>query len=388
MNTILIKGGKIYTITQGILEKGDVLLVDGKIAAIGTELEAPTGAKIIQAEGKVVMPGIVESHGHVGAWGDPIMRSTMDDNEATHWNTAQLHLADALNPDDPAIKEVLAAGVTTLCSLPGSANIIGGTGFTMKLRGRTTEEMIIPGTTVMKMALGENPKRVYGEGKKQFPATRMGNAAALREALVTARNYKLKQETAIKEGKALPDRDLKLEALVKVLNREYICRIHAHRADDILTAIRIAEEFDLAYVIEHCTEGYKIADVLAAKKVKATVGPLLMEHSKHELWNVSLQNPALLEKAGVCLSLQADSAAETKWLPLHVGIAIREGLTEETAFRAVTITAAEILGLADRLGSLEVGKDADIAIFDGHPFCNLSRCEMVIIDGVIEYETK
>ena len=386
MGAILIKGGKVYTIANGILENGDVLVEGGKITAVGTGLTAPEGAKVIDAAGKVVMPGIIDSHSHLSLFGDPSIWATSDGNEMTHWNTAQLRGSDALNPEDPAIKEVLAAGVTTVYTGPGSANIIGGTGFAMKLRGQTADEMIIPGTEAMKMALGENPKRVYGEMKKQYPATRMGNAAALREALVAATNYMHKIEQAEKDGKPLPDRDLKLEAMVKVLKREYVCRIHAHRADDILTAIRISEEFNLDYIIEHCTEGYKIADILAAKNVRATIGPLLMGHSKHELWNVTLKNPGILAKAGVTITIQADTSAGTKWLPMHVGLAIREGLDEETAFRAVTLTAAEILGIGDRMGSLEVGKDADIAIFNGYPFSNLTSCEIVLIDGKVEYE--
>ncbi|MCL2498231.1 MAG: amidohydrolase [Symbiobacteriaceae bacterium] len=383
---ILIKGGKVYTIANGVLEKGDVLIEGCKIKAVAAEIPVQEGWEVIDACGKTVMPGIIDSHSHLSLFGDPSIPATSDGNEMTNWNTAQLRGSDALNPEDPAIKEVVEAGVTAVYTGPGSANIIGGTGFVMKLRGRTADEMIIPGTEAMKFAIGENPKRVYGEGKKQYPATRMGIAAALREALLAGQHYLKKIETAEKEGKPLPDRDLKLEAVGKVLKRELVARMHAHRADDILTCIRIAEEFNLDYIIEHCTEGYKIADILAEKKVRATIGPLLMGHSKHELWNVTLENPAILAKAGVTITLQADTSAGTKWLPMHVGLAMREGLPEEDAFRAVTLTAAEILGLGDRMGSLEPGKDADIAIFDGFPFSNLTSCEMVFIDGKVIYK--
>lgn len=385
---VLIKGGKVYTIANGILECGDVLIEDGKIIEVAAQIAEKDGMQVIDATGKHVMPGLIDSHSHISLFGDPQIWATSDGNEMTHWNTAQLRGSDALNPDDPAIAEVVQAGVTCVYTGPGSANIIGGTGFVMKLRGKTADEMIIPGTEGMKMALGENPKRVYGEGKKQFPATRMGNAAALREALVAAQNYQKKIEQAQKEDKPLPDRDLKLEALVRVLNRELPARIHAHRADDILTAIRISEEFGLDYVIEHCTEGYKIADILAEKKVRATIGPLLMGHSKHELWNVTLENPGLLAKAGVTVAIQTDTSSGTKWLPVHVGLAIREGMDVEAAFRSVTLTPAEIIGVADRMGSLEAGKDADIAIFDGFPFSNMTHCEMVFIDGEVIYERK
>lgn len=383
-----IRGGKVYTITNGTLENGTVLIENGKIKAVGSKIAIPKGATIVEAAGKTVMPGMIDSHSHISLFGDPSLPATSDGNEITNYNTAELRGMDSLNPDDPAIPVVRAAGITTVYTGPGSANIIGGTGFAMKLRGRTVDEMVIPGTEGMKMALGENPKRCYGEMKKVFPATRMGNAAALRLSLVAAQNYLNKIEQAEKDGKPLPDRDLKLEAVGRVLKREIKARIHAHRADDILTAIRISEEFNMDYVIEHCTEGYKIADILAAKHVQATVGPLLMGHSKHELWNVSLQNASILAKAGVKVGLQADTAADTKYLPINIGICMREGLSEEDAFRGVTIVAAEILGLEDRLGSLEAGKDADIAIFDGYPFCNLTHCDMVFIDGEVVFERK
>ncbi|MCL2497632.1 MAG: amidohydrolase [Symbiobacteriaceae bacterium] len=380
---ILIKGGKVYTISHGVMEKGDILVENGKIKEVAADIAVTADMEVIDASGHSVMPGIIDSHSHISFIGEPSLWATSDGNEATSWNTAQLRGRDALNPNDPGIPAIVAAGITTVYTGPGSANIIGGTGFVMKLRGRTANEMIIPGTEAMKMALGENPKRVYGEGKKQFPATRMGNAAALREALVAASNYMHKIELAEKEGKPLPDRDLKLEAMVKVLKREYTCRIHAHRADDILTAIYISEEFNLDYIIEHCTEGYLIADILAEKKVRATVGPLLMGRGKHELWNVTLANPGLMAKAGVSISLQADAGADTKWLPYHVGLAIREGLDITTAFRAVTLTSAEHIGVADRVGSIEVGKDADIAIFNGFPFDNLVSCVLTMIDGKV-----
>lgn len=383
-----IRGGKVYTITNGTLENGTVLIENGKIKAVGSKIAIPKGATIVEAAGKTVMPGMIDSHSHISLFGDPSLPATSDGNEITNYNTAELRGMDSLNPDDPAIPVVRAAGITTVYTGPGSANIIGGTGFAMKLRGRTVDEMVIPGTEGMKMALGENPKRCYGEMKKVFPATRMGNAAALRLSLVAAQNYLNKIEQAEKDGKPLPDRDLKLEAVGRVLKREIKARIHAHRVDDILTAIRISEEFNMDYVIEHCTEGYKIADILAAKHVSATVGPLLMGHSKHELWNVSLQNASILAKAGVKVGLQADTAADTKYLPINIGICMREGLSEEDAFRGVTIVAAEILGLEDRLGSLEAGKDADIAIFDGYPFCNLTHCDMVFIDGEVVFERK
>lgn len=383
---IAIKGGRIITITQGTIEGGVILVDNGKIVAIGQDVTIPEGAEVIDATGKTVTPGLIDAHSHISLFGEPQVPATADGNEMTNPITPQLRGSDALNPFDPAIPIVRAAGFTTLYTGPGSANLVGGTGMAIKLRGRTAEEMIVPGTEAMKMALGENPKRVYG-GQKKAPSTRMANASVLREALIEAQNYLNKIDRAIEEAgdKApkLPDRNLKLEMLGKVLKRELKARIHCHRADDMITAIRIAEEFNLDYSLEHATEGYKIADILAEKQVTCVVGPLLMGPAKHELWEVKLETPGLLVKAGVRVCLQADTSSATKYLPIHVGIAIAHGMPEEEAFKAVTIYPAELIGAADRVGSLEVGKDADIAIFNGHPFCNFTKCELTMIDGKV-----
>lgn len=386
-----IVNGKLVTITGGIIESGSLVIKGNKIAALGKEIPIPAGAKVVDAAGKWVLPGFIDAHSHVAIYGEPAVWANMDLNEMTGPNQAQLRAIDALNPDDPALNDLVSAGITTVYTGPGSANIIGGTGIAIKTTGRTPEEMIIPGTEAMKIALGENPKRVYGEQKKKYPATRMGNAALLRESLVAAQNYLCKieqaQKEALTENKELkhPDRDLKMEALGKLLRREMKARIHCHRKDDILTAIRIAEEFNLDFVIEHCTEGYKIADILAAKGVKATVGPLLLTRDKMELNEITLKNPGILTKAGVKIALQVDGNSDTRWLPLHAGIAVREGMDEAEAFRAITINAAEILGINHRLGSLEEGKDADIAIFSGNPLFTYTVCEQTYINGKLVY---
>lgn len=390
---LAIVNGKIYTITQGIIEKGAVLIENGKIKAVGKDIGIPEGTQIIDAKGKVITPGLIDAHSHLAVFGQPSVRAHADGNEATNPVTPHLRGIDSLNPQDPAIADVLTGGVTTVYTGPGSANIIGGTGFAMKLRGKTAEEMVIPGTEGMKMALGENPKRVYGEMQKKMPRTRMGNAAILREALVKAQNYlkkieKAKEKEAAGDTANYPDRDLKMEALGRVLKREIKARIHAHRADDIMTAIRIAEEFGLDFVIEHATEGYLIADVLAKKNVPCTVGPLLMGRAKMELVNVTLKNPGILAKRGVKIAIQCDTTTNTRWLGLHAGLAVREGMPEDEAMKAITINAAEILGIADRVGSIEVGKDADIVVWSGHPFCSLSVAEKVFIEGRVVYERK
>jgi imidazolonepropionase-like amidohydrolase len=389
---IAIHNGRLVTITGGVIENGTLIMDGTTIQAVGKGIRIPPGSEIVDATGKWVLPGLIDAHSHLALYGEPSVWANMDINESTNPNTAQLRAIDAINPDDPAIGDLRSAGITAVYTGPGSANVIGGTGIVIKTWGRTSDEIAIPGTEGMKMALGENPKRVYGDYKKRYPATRMGNAAVLREALVAAQNHldKIAQTVAeaTREDKPLkmPERDLKLEALGRVLRREIKARIHCHRKDDILTAIRIAEEFNLDYVIEHCTEGYKIADILGAKAVWATVGPLLMNREKMELNEVSLRNPGILAKAGVKVALQVDGASDTRWLPLFAGIAVREGMDEEEAFRAITINSAEIIGVSNRMGSLEVGKDADVAIFSGHPFYTYTVCEQTFINGKSVYQ--
>lgn len=380
---LAIVNGKVYTVTQGVFEQGTVLIDGGKVVSCGPDVEVPPGAEVIDAEGKVVTPGLIDSHSHLAVFGEPSVWATADGNETSDPNTAQVRGIDSLNPQDPAIPDVVAGGVTCVYTGPGSANIIGGTGFAMKLRGRTAEEMLIAGTEAMKMALGENPKRVYGDMQKKYPKTRMANAAVLRESLLKAKNYLEK----IKKGNSV-ERDLKLEALGKVVAGEMKARIHAHRADDIMTAIRVLEEFGVDYIVEHCTEGFMIADILGAKRIRATVGPLLMGRGKMEIINTTLKNPGILAKAGVKVAIQCDTSSGTKWLALHAGLAVREGMCPREALRAITINAAEILGIADKVGSLESGKDADVVIWSGHPFHTTTVAEKVFIDGKLVHERK
>ncbi len=380
-----IVGGKIYTVTNGIIEEGTVLVENGKITAVGANVPVPADAEVIDAKGMVVTPGFIDAHSHICLWGEPNVPMVMDYNEMSSPVTAEVRGMDSINPQDPAVKLVREHGVTSVFTGPGSANIIGGTGVALKLRGLTVEDMMYPGTEAMKMALGENPKRVYGSRNVE-PQTRMGNAAVLRKALVKAQNYLGKIEQAEKDGKPLPDRDLQLEMIGKVLKGEMVARIHSHRADDILTAIRVAEEFGIKYTIEHCTEGYKVVDILVEKNVKAVIGPLLMGPTKHELWDVRIETPGILAKAGMDISIMTDVAGGTRWLPEHVGLAIRAGLPEDKALESVTINPARLIGIADRVGSLEVGKDADIVMWNGNPFCNLVSCVMTMIDGDVYYQ--
>jgi imidazolonepropionase-like amidohydrolase len=299
-----------------------------------------------------------------------------------------------------AFQDLIEAGITTVLTGPGSANLIGGQWICVKtLPTPNINEMILKEPAGMKMALGENPRRVYGS-QKRVPSTRMGNAAVLRSALVDAQNYLDKWEQYVEELAAFdetapgdrgkkpkpPERSLKLEALGKLLKRELKARIHAHRADDILTAIRIGEEFNLDMTIEHATEGYKIADILAEKKIPVTVGPIFTSRYKYELRDRTPTNPGILAKAGVKVAIQTDQMSAVKYLTINAALAVREGMPEAEAIRAITINAAEIIGVADRVGSLEVGKDADISVFSGHPFDYKTLAESVFVDGNLVYQ--
>ena len=383
---IAIVHGKLLTVTQGVMEDGTLLIDNGKITAMGTDITVPEGAEILDAAGKWVTPGLIDAHSHLSGLNEPAwMPSTMDANEITDPVTAQVRMLDAFNPFDEAIPKVRNAGFTTCCTLPGSANVIGGIGFSFKLKqASAVQDMMIPGTEVMKMALGENPKRCYGPDKK-MPMTRMGTGAVLRETLFNARVYSDKLLKAEADPTIQVEPNFRLDPLVPVVRGERRCRIHCHQADDIVTAIRIAEEFHLKYAIEHCTEGYKIKEFLKEKDITAVVGPLKMGPMKFEIWGCRQDTPAVFEKTGINFCLTADGASDTVWLPSDVGIAMRYGLSFQTALESVTIRPARLLGLENRVGSLEVGKDADVAVFDGMPFENLTSCLATIIDGKIEH---
>ena len=312
---LAIANGKVLTITQGTFDPGTVLIDGSKIAAVGSDVKIPTGAEVYDASGKVVMPGLIDAHCHVAVFADGVGWEHSDGNEMTDPITPHMRALDAVHPEDLAFKDLIAAGVTTVLTGPGSGNLIGGQGICIKTAPKpTVDEMILLEPAGMKMALGENPKRVYGDQKKT-PSTRMGNAAVLRTALIDAQNYLAKWRRYDEEMSAYqakvdagekggevpkpPDRDLKLEALGKVLRRELKARVHAHRADDMLTAIRIAEEFGLELTLEHATEGYKIASILAAKRIPVTAGPILFSRAKVELREMTPKNPGIMAKAGV-----------------------------------------------------------------------------------------
>jgi len=376
---LAITNGKIQTITQGIIENGTVLIEGNKIKEVGANVAIPADATVIDARGGWVTPGLIDVHTHLagGFVGQNTMPGDADLNEGSDPITPNMRAIDFVNPFDFAVEKTRDAGFTTVYTMPGSANLIGGMGTAIKLRGKTADQMAIPGTETMKFALGENPKRFYGANGKA-PKTRMGSAGMVRETLTKAIEY----SDALKAGDK-PKFDAKLHALVPVVRGEMLCRMHAHRADDIMTHVRIAKEFGLKFVIEHATEGWKVADVLASEGVTCIVGPMTIGMIKRELWELRLDNTAQLEQAGVNFCITEDDALATQYLPSHIGLAMREGLSEQTAFEAVTIRPAKVMGLEHRIGSLEAGKDADVAVFGGHPFCNMSPCQLVVIDGEV-----
>jgi len=382
---ILIKNGKILTMADKNYERGSILIDNGKIIAVGEEVEAPKDAMVIDAEGKIVMPGMIDAHCHLGMWEDSLGFEGADGNEETDPVTPHLRAIDGINPMDRTFEEAREGGITTVCTGPGSANVIGGTFTIIKTYGKRIDDMIVKEPAAMKIAFGENPKTVYNE-KKQMPTTRMATAAILREQLMKAKEYKEKLERAKEDPDKKPDFDMKMQALLKVINKEIPLKAHAHRADDVFTAIRIAREFDVDITLDHCTEGHLIADELAKEGLPVISGPHLTERSKPELKNKTFESPVALWKAGVKFCIMTDHPViPIQHLPICAGLVAKEGLDEMEALKAITIYPAQILKIDDRVGSIEVGKDADIVIFDGHPFNYTSKTVAVLIDGQVVY---
>lgn len=369
------------------LHDGYILIAQGKIQDIGLMSKCPKDEEVIDAKGRIVMPGLVDCHTHIGIMEDSLGFEGDDANELTDPVTPHLRAIDGINHADRSFEEARQWGVTTVVSGPGSGNVICGQFAALKTFGRTVDEMLIKQPCAMKVAFGENPKAVYHE-KNHAPSTRMATAAILREQLFKAKEYMEAWEEYHKDSEEndKPEYDIRLEALIPVLKRDLIVKIHAHRADDILTAIRIAKEFNLRYTIDHCTEGYMIANILKEQEVRPILGPLLTDRSKIELRNQNIQAPGILANLGVPVAIMTDHpCVPQQYLLLCAGVAAREGMAEEDALRAITIHAAQAAGLEDRVGSLEAGKDADIVVFSGHPFDYRTRVDMTIINGKIVY---
>jgi imidazolonepropionase-like amidohydrolase len=381
---VAIIGGRIVPISGEPLESGTVLVTGGKITAVGPDLAIPDGATVIDAAGGWVLPGFIEAHGHVGVHEEAEGWAGSDSNELTEPVTAQVRALDAINPADLGFRDAVSGGVLAVNVNPGSGNPIGGQTAALKCWGRTVDQMLLKAPAGMKSALGENPKRVYGE-RKQSPSTRLGTAAVIRGALVDAANYlaKLDAEQRKPEDERKPvDRDLKLEALGRVLRKEIPWRQHCHRADDIATALRLADEFGYDLVIDHGTEAHLLADILAAKDIPVIIGPLFTSRSKVELRNRSLDNPGKLASAGVTIAITTDHpVVPINFLAHQAALSVKHGLDRDAALRALTINPARIIGVDDRLGSIEPGKDADLVIWSGDPLDVLSRVTRALIDG-------
>ena len=363
-----------------VLEGGTLLVSDGRVAAVGSEVRVPDGVTVLDARGQWVLPGFVEAHGHVGVHEEGNGWAGQDTNELTDPVGARFRALDAINPADEGFRDALSGGVTSVVVKPGSGNPIGGQTVAVKVWGRMVDEMVFAQPCSVKSALGENPKRVYGE-KRQTPSTRLGIASVIRGAFRDAEDYRRRRDASALEGKPF-DRDADSEVLVSVLDGDVPWCQHTHRADDIATALRIADEFGYRLVINHGTEGHLLADVLAARGIPVIIGPLLTSRSKVEVNQRSLRNPGLLAAAGVKIAITTDHpVVPINFLVYQAILSVKEGLDRATALRSITINPAEMLGLDHRVGSLEVGKDADVVLWDGDPLDIMSRARTVLVEG-------
>ena len=381
---LAIVGARLVPIEGDPIEDGVVLARGGRIEALGAagEIEVPQDAQVVDAAGGWVLPGLIDAHVHLGVWEEGEGWAGQDTNEMTDPVMAAARAIDGINPREVGFDDALMGGVTTVNITPGSGNPIGGQAVALKTYGRMVDEMVLRNPSGIKSALGENPKRVYGEQKKT-PGTRLGVALVLRRAFAAARSYQARVAGA--EGKPV-DTDLVAEILGQVLDREIPWRQHCHRADDIATALRLADEFGYRLVLDHGTESYLLADVLAERQVPVLYGPLIVSRSKVEVRERSLKAPGILDRAGVEVSIITDHpVVPIEYLITQAALAVREGMDRDAALRSVTINPARVLGVEDRVGSLAVGKDADLVLWSGDPLDLHSRVLGTWIDGVQVY---
>ncbi|MDF2872290.1 MAG: amidohydrolase [Anaerocolumna sp.] len=379
MDTLLIKGGLIHDAVNETPYIADILAVDGKITKIQPDISPEEGTKVVDAKGLYIYPGLVDAHSHIGLDGYGIGFEGSDFNEMNDILTPHLRAIDAINPMDVTLNQAALGGVTSVATGPGSSNVLGGTFTAIKLNGLRIDNMIIKDKVAMKCAFGENPKRCYKD-KNNF--SRMSTAAKLREMLFQAMEYRDKLTSAGDDLSKKPAFNMKLEALLPVLNREIPLKAHAHRADDIFTAIRIAKEFKVKLTIEHCTEGHLIVEELAKENIPVAVGPSLGHATKYELRNKSFTTPGILAKAGLSVSIITDSPViPQQYLAMCAGLAIKSGMEPFEALKAITINPARHIGIEERVGTLEIGKDADIVLADGEIFESLTNIVKTFIDG-------
>ena len=384
---ILIKNANLISMEEINYEICDILVENGLISKVGhLNIEDYPNAKIIDAQGKYVTPGLVDPHCHVGLMEATIGWAGSDVNEATNPVTPELRAIDGIKPHDECFREALESGVTTVCLGPGSANLIGGTFACIKTKGKTVDEMIVIPELCMKMALGENPKRVYGNSKTS-PSTRMASAAIIREWLQKAKNYHdKKKEAENNEEVKAPEFNMKLESLSRVFDGMPV-KIHAHQADDIATAMRIGKEFGLKMTVDHCTEGYLIPEALKANNQMVIIGPVMHNKSKYELKQKSFESGKVLYENGITFSIMTDHPViEQKHTMIQVALFVKAGLPELEALKAVTINAAKTCFIDHLVGSIKEGKYADIVVWSKHPLDIMADAEVVILNGNVEKE--
>ena len=381
---MLLYNADIFTACSGTIKNGYVLIKDGRIIDVGPMAFCPKDRECYDLSGLTVYPGFIDAHCHIGMWEDGLSFEGDDGNEDTDPATPHLRAVDAINPADYSFKEAVEAGVTAVVTGPGSANPVAGQMVAMKTYGSRVDDMIIKEPIAMKFALGENPKNTY-HSKDETPTTRMATAAIIREQLKKAERYQRDVLAAEEEEDTdEPEIDVKSEALSGALNGKMQSHFHAHRADDIFTAMRLAKEYDLDLVLVHCTEGYMNAEKIAKEKIPAIVGPHICTRTKPELSNERDENAAMLKKAGVEVAICTDHPeVPIQYLPLSAGIAVRAGMDHDDAIRAITSVPAKILGLSGKIGSVVPGADADLAVFKGDPLSVYEKPVWVIAGGEI-----
>jgi len=384
MKTLLLKNGRIYPISREPFV-GDIFIEDGIIKQIGKDLPVKA-EEVIDATNKYILPGFIDAHSHIGLFEEGVGGSYQDGNEATDPITPQVRAIDAFYPEDAAIKRALSGGVTTVMIVPGSANPIGGQGAIVKLNSQITDEAILREPAGLKMALGENPKRVYGSLNKT-PSTRLGNAAVIRDYFTKVRNYMEKKKSAEKDGKPFAEIDVRYEIGEKVLNKQIPARIHAHRKDDILTAVRLSEEFGFDLVIEHATEAFKIPDFIKEKNIPLILGPLLGFRTKLETRDMRFESIKIINENGILAALMCDHPViHLEYASIQAATALRYGAKEEDLLKMLTLNPAKILKIDNHLGTIDENKDADLVLWSGHPFDPRSVVEKTFINGKVVYE--